>query len=88
MLTEDIDLSIRALLRGKKITFDSTIISYDQAPYDIKELWKQRTRWSQGWLQVSWKYALQIWFHNQKKLSFSTIDSTSRGKQSSHWESF
>ncbi|NEP82762.1 MAG: glycosyltransferase family 2 protein [Okeania sp. SIO3B3] len=70
MLTEDIDLSIRALLRGKKITFDSTIISYEQAPYNIKELWKQRTRWSQGWLQVSWKYALQIWFHNQKKLSF------------------
>ncbi len=70
MLTEDIDLSIRALLRGKKITFDSTIISYEQAPSNLKELWKQRTRWSQGWLQVSWKYGLQIWFHNQKKLSF------------------
>ncbi|MEB3343279.1 glycosyltransferase family 2 protein [Okeania sp.] len=70
ILTEDIDLSIRALLRGKKIAFDSSIISYEQAPFNIKELWKQRTRWSQGWLQVSWKYSLKIWFYNQKKLSF------------------
>lgn len=60
MLTEDIDLSLRALLSQKKIHFDRTIISYEKAPKNLKELWKQRTRWSQGWLQVSCKYAKVI----------------------------
>ena len=29
MLTEDIDLTVRALLSGYKIAFDSTIVSYE-----------------------------------------------------------
>ncbi|MGB3507970.1 MAG: glycosyltransferase family 2 protein [Microcoleaceae cyanobacterium] len=69
MLTEDIDLSIRALLGGSKIAFDSTIVSYEQPPHNLKELWKQRTRWAQGWLQVSWKYGWQILLTCKSKLS-------------------
>jgi len=69
MLTEDIDLSIRALLSNHKIYFDRSIISYEKAPTNIKELWKQRTRWSQGWLQVSWKYAGQLLFGNKDQLN-------------------
>ena len=69
MLTEDIDLSVRALLSGYKIAFDSTIVSYEQPPNNLKELWKQRTRWAQGWLQVSWKYGLQVLSTCKSKLS-------------------
>lgn len=36
MLTEDIDLTIRALLSGIKIAFDSTIVSYEQPPQNFK----------------------------------------------------
>lgn len=61
MLTEDIDLTIRALIDNKKIAFDSGIVSYEQPPQNIRELWKQRTRWAQGWLQVSWKYGFKLW---------------------------
>ncbi|NES02076.1 MAG: glycosyltransferase family 2 protein [Okeania sp. SIO2F4] len=69
MLTEDIDLTIRALLSGTKIAFDSNIVSYEQPPNNLQELWKQRTRWAQGWLQVSWKYGWRILFACKSKLS-------------------
>lgn len=69
MLTEDIDLSLRALLSKIKIHFDRTIISYEKAPKNLKELWKQRTRWSQGWLQVSCKYAKVIFCSDNRKFS-------------------
>ncbi|MGE5655415.1 MAG: glycosyltransferase [Actinomycetota bacterium] len=70
MLTEDIDLSLRALLSKMKIHFDRTIISYEKAPQNLKELWKQRTRWSQGWLQVSCKYAKVILCSDTRKFSW------------------
>lgn len=73
MLTEDIDLSLRALLSNLKIQFDRTIISYEQAPKNLQELWKQRVRWSQGWLQVCCKYT-------QKILSASSQQFSSRQK--------
>lgn len=69
MLTEDIDLSLRALLSKLKIHFDRTIISYEKAPRNLKELWKQRTRWSQGWLQVSCKYAKVIFCSDSSEFS-------------------
>ncbi|MFC9649525.1 glycosyltransferase [Streptomyces sp. NPDC056937] len=56
MLTEDIDSTMRALNEGAKITVDRTLVSRELAPTTLKSLWNQRSRWAQGWLQVSLKY--------------------------------
>lgn len=56
MLTEDIDITVRALLRGYRIVNDPTIIATELAPVDIQSLWFQRKRWAQGWLEVLLKY--------------------------------
>lgn len=56
MLTEDIDSTARALLRGKRMATDPRIVSTELSPVSFTTLWKQRMRWSQGWLQVSIKY--------------------------------
>ncbi|MET8680617.1 glycosyltransferase [Streptomyces sp. NPDC004647] len=56
MLTEDIDSSLRALSEGARITMDRTLISRELAPTTLKSLWNQRSRWAQGWLQVSLKH--------------------------------
>ncbi|MFJ1912509.1 glycosyltransferase [Streptomyces sp. NPDC088147] len=56
MLTEDIDSTLRALNEGAKITVDRTLVSRELAPTTLKSLWNQRSRWAQGWLQVSLKY--------------------------------
>jgi cellulose synthase/poly-beta-1,6-N-acetylglucosamine synthase-like glycosyltransferase len=60
MLTEDIDLTIRALLRGHRIIHDRSIISSELAPFSFSAWFYQRLRWSQGWLQVTLEHSRAI----------------------------
>lgn len=53
MLTEDIDCAVRALAAGYKGKYDDEIISSEEAPNGIWDFIVQRTRWAQGWFQVS-----------------------------------
>ncbi|MEL7503152.1 MAG: glycosyltransferase family 2 protein [Cyanobacteria bacterium J06554_6] len=52
-MTEDIDLSLRVIESGYAIAHDPRIISHEVAPETLGQLWKQRTRWAQGWLEVT-----------------------------------
>ncbi len=61
MLTEDIDASTRSLLAGYRLVHDRTVISTELAPADWKGWWRQRTRWAQGWLQVTMRHQRAIW---------------------------
>ncbi|MFG2223333.1 glycosyltransferase [Streptomyces sp. NPDC048644] len=56
MLTEDIDSTLRALGEGARFAVDRTLLSRELAPTTLKALWNQRSRWAQGWLQVSLKH--------------------------------
>jgi cellulose synthase/poly-beta-1,6-N-acetylglucosamine synthase-like glycosyltransferase len=56
MLTEDIDSTLRVLAAGRRIASDPALVSYELAPTNARALWKQRTRWAQGWFQVSLKH--------------------------------
>ncbi len=60
MLTEDIDTTLRALLSGKRIVHDRSIISRELAPSKLATLWFQRKRWSQGWFQCSIRYQWSV----------------------------
>ncbi len=52
-LTEDIDSSIRALISGYEIATDPGLVSRELAPVTVRALWRQRSRWAQGWFEVS-----------------------------------
>jgi len=56
MLTEDIDSSMRAVVRGRRIVSDPYLVSRELAPETLQALTKQRLRWAQGWLQISLKW--------------------------------
>ncbi|MCB5912103.1 glycosyltransferase [Streptomyces pinistramenti] len=56
MLTEDIDSTLRALGEGARFAVDRTLLSRELAPTTLTALWNQRSRWAQGWLQVSLKH--------------------------------
>jgi len=56
MLTEDIDSSMRAVVRGNRIVSDPYLVSRELAPETMKALTRQRLRWAQGWLQISLKW--------------------------------
>jgi glycosyltransferase XagB len=53
-LAEDCDLGVRLSSRGKKVVvaYDSSIVTREETPDSLMGLFKQRTRWNQGFLQV------------------------------------
>lgn len=60
MMTEDIDATLRTLLRGHNIVHDPSIITTELAPIDVRSFWFQRKRWAQGWLEVTLKHQLPL----------------------------
>ena len=56
MLTEDIDISLRALLEGRRLVHDRALLSAELAPLQVGHWMLQRKRWAQGWLEVALKY--------------------------------
>ncbi|QQE66730.1 hypothetical protein GFS31_34310 [Leptolyngbya sp. BL0902] len=59
-LTEDIDATVRGLLRGCRLVHDPAIITTELAPTQLRGLWLQRQRWSQGWLEVASLYLSRV----------------------------
>ncbi|WP_052051068.1 glycosyltransferase family 2 protein [Leptolyngbya sp. KIOST-1] len=55
-LTEDIDITVRSLLKGCRPVHDPAIVTTELAPDNLRGLWLQRQRWSQGWLEVAGLY--------------------------------
>jgi cellulose synthase/poly-beta-1,6-N-acetylglucosamine synthase-like glycosyltransferase len=61
MLTEDIDSALRAFGGGAKAVHDLNVTSFELAPVSMSAFWKQRLRWSQGWIQASIRHMHLIW---------------------------
>ncbi len=60
MLTEDIDIGVRALLAGYRVVHDRSIVSTELAPTALSSWFYQRLRWAQGWYQVTLKHTRAI----------------------------
>ncbi len=56
-LTEDIEFNTWCATHGIRIAYCPEAMVYDEQVTTWKQSWKQRTRWSQGGIQVSTKYA-------------------------------
>jgi cellulose synthase/poly-beta-1,6-N-acetylglucosamine synthase-like glycosyltransferase len=61
MLTEDIDVSMRALLSGARLVHDRTIVSTEIGTAMFRSWWSQRMRWAQGWFQVTLRHQGAVW---------------------------
>ena len=55
-LAEDQDLTIALLRAGYKVLFDSAAIGWTEAPATLRDLLRQRFRWTFGTLQCLWKH--------------------------------
>ena len=73
MLTEDVDVSARALLDGHVITFCPEARSGELSPAGTRALVQQRLRWFMGWEQVTHKYYWGVFWSGlpwHRKLGF------------------
>jgi len=60
MLTEDVDVSARALLDGHRVGFCPKARSGELSPANSRALIAQRLRWFMGWEQVTHKYYWKV----------------------------
>lgn len=70
-LAEDTDLTLSIKEAGAKIVYDSEAIALTEAPSTIRDLLKQRFRWTFGTMQAVWKHKGS--FLNPKKGSLGMI---------------
>ncbi|MDR3592371.1 MAG: glycosyltransferase family 2 protein [Negativicutes bacterium] len=55
-LTEDMEFTMKVLLRGVPTTWAHDAIVYDEKPLTFKQSWHQRKRWAQGHFDVAGRY--------------------------------
>jgi len=56
MITEDIDISWKLQLAGWTIPFETNALCWVLMPETLNGLWKQRSRWAQGGVEVVMRY--------------------------------
>jgi len=61
MVTEDIDISWKMQLAGWRIRFEPNALCWVLMPETVKGLWKQRSRWAQGGVEVLLRYFPRLW---------------------------
>ncbi|GAA0471651.1 bi-functional transferase/deacetylase [Paractinoplanes deccanensis] len=55
-LAEDTDLTMAIHRAGWRVVYQESARAYTEAPATVRQLWKQRYRWSYGTMQSMWKH--------------------------------
>lgn len=55
-LTEDMEFTMKVLLKGIPTTWAHDAIVYDEKPLTFRQSWKQRKRWAQGHFDIAGRY--------------------------------
>ncbi|MBS7646797.1 MAG: glycosyltransferase family 2 protein [Candidatus Bathyarchaeia archaeon] len=67
-LSEDMELSARLVENSYQIRYASDVCSWQETPSQVGQLFKQRTRWFRGTMQVAFKYGRLIAKPTKKSL--------------------
>ena len=76
LLTEDLEFTMDCVLHGDRIGYCGTAILYDEQPVTFAQSWRQRLRWSKGFLQVFRYYGLALIKRAVRERDFSAVDFT------------
>ena len=60
-VTEDTDLTLRALLAGYRTRYDVTARDTEEAVFSLQRFWRQRYRWARGHQQCARDYWRTVW---------------------------
>lgn len=72
-IAEDTDMPIIFLEKGYKIMYEEKALAYTEAPDTVRDLFKQRSRWYFGILQVLWKHRRLLVKGKNKWVRFVTL---------------
>ncbi|MEV4346463.1 bifunctional polysaccharide deacetylase/glycosyltransferase family 2 protein [Actinoplanes sp. NPDC049596] len=64
-LAEDTDLTIAVQRAGWRVVFEDSARAWTEAPTGLRQLWRQRYRWSFGTMQALWKHRRAVVEHGR-----------------------
>ena len=59
-LTEDIEFSLKRIIKGRRLGWATDAIVYDEQPVSFKASWSQRSRWTVGHIQCMKTYTKDL----------------------------
>jgi cellulose synthase/poly-beta-1,6-N-acetylglucosamine synthase-like glycosyltransferase len=72
VLSEDMEISARLIENDYKIRYASDVVALQESPSNLKTLFKQRTRWFRGTMEVAFKYGRLMTKLNRIKFDAET----------------
>ena len=72
VLSEDMEISARLTEKNYTIRYASDVVAFQETPSDLKTLFKQRTRWFRGTMEVAFKYGRLMARPSRKNLDAET----------------
>ena len=73
-LTEDIEFSLKRIIKGKKLGWATDAIVYDEQPTSFKQSWSQRSRWTVGHMQCIKKYTKDLFLAVKEHKTLMNLD--------------
>lgn len=73
-LTEDIEFSLKQIIKGRKLGWATDAIVYDEQPEVFKASWKQRSRWTVGHIQCMKTYTKDLALAIKKNKTIMNFD--------------
>ena len=73
-LTEDIEFSLKRIIKGKKLGWATDAIVYDEQPTGFRQSWSQRSRWTVGHIQCIKKYTKDLAIAAKENKKMINID--------------
>jgi cellulose synthase/poly-beta-1,6-N-acetylglucosamine synthase-like glycosyltransferase len=73
-LTEDIEFSLKRIIKGKKLGWATDAIVYDEQPTSFKQSWSQRSRWTVGHIQCIGLYTKDLFKAAKRTKSLMNVD--------------
>ena len=73
-LTEDIEFSLKRIVKGKRLGWATDAIVYDEQPVGFKQSWSQRSRWTVGHIQCIQKYTKQLAIATKENKTMMNFD--------------
>lgn len=73
-LTEDLEFTCKLVLNGQKVGWAHDAVVYDEKPLTMKQSFRQRVRWMQGFADVLSRYFFKLLKRAITKFSFTAFD--------------
>ncbi|BBB93061.1 MAG TPA: glycosyltransferase family 2 protein [Methylomusa anaerophila] len=73
-LTEDMEFTMKVLLKGIRTTWAHDAIVYDEKPLTFRQSWNQRKRWAQGHFDVAGRYIPRLLVEGFKRRDIRILD--------------